>query len=83
MLKGSAFLAHSVTGHGADCVAKVVCNGRANFLTAAEALDLSGRGGPRQLTDATGGLPIRFESASLAENGDDLTFARITLRRHF
>jgi hypothetical protein len=49
MLKGSAFLAHSVAGHGADCVAKVVCNGRANFLAAAEALDLSGRGGPRQL----------------------------------
>jgi hypothetical protein len=34
-------------------------------------------------TDSTGGLPIRFKKASLAETGDQLTFARILLRRHF
>jgi hypothetical protein len=33
----------------ADFVEKVVCNGRANFLTAVEALAVSGRGGPRHL----------------------------------
>src|SRR5215475_12595760 len=33
-----------------DCVAKLFCSGRAKFLTTAEALSVSGRGGLRQLS---------------------------------
>ncbi len=60
-----------------------------NDLTAAEAFDVSGRGGTTSTwTDSTGGLSVRFKKASLVETvlveaGDQLAFARILLRRHF
>src|SRR5215471_19157718 len=55
-----------------DCVAKPFRSGRANFLIAAEALGVSGCGGPPQPRPVV-----------LTKTGDESTFARILLRRYF
>jgi hypothetical protein len=66
-----------------NCVARPFCSWRPNFLAVAEAFDISGHGGTSKWTDSFSGPPIRFKKVSLTKTSDELTFARILLRRCF
>jgi hypothetical protein len=66
-----------------DCVEKVLPSVGTDFMRAAGAFGVLGRGDASTGADSISRLPTCSERASPAEVGDQLAFAQIFLTRHF